>query len=1035
MKLRLIASGSSLALAAGIMAIACAPASAQESQPSASDQPASTPEEAENVIVVSGVRQSIETSINDKRDASQIKDSINAEDIGQLANDNIAEALQRITGVQVIRGNDGEGKNVQIRGLSENNVTLNGATASGTGDLDLSNGNDRSVNFQDLPAELFSGVEIFKALSADQIEGTLGGTINLQTRAPLKGKRDLVINLSGTWKHSEVGDLDRQDANLFVQKQFLDTPVGDFGVILNFGYKEIASVANVYGGGEFADAPGIWMRMSGATEPANGGNVQNNIFFETTNAATQHPYNYALRDVNGDGVADASDVYYMPRAFQTSTRFRDDTRRSFNGTLQWKPANNLDIRFDAVITDLDQSLTGANQNWIANPPRAGFLEGGPGNVFQPLADTPDFGQTYVMTAGRLGAFGTRVGAAPSINQAERRSEQYSLEGTWEASPNLTLYVKGTKSFGKANTLNFGQLSAAIEDGGGANPAFNNDDFRNIVDFDLGSGKIPLVTFYESPFPAANWGVTSVVQPANLVAIDPGDLSYERYRYFQFQRNAADTRNEDDSFRLDATLNTDRGFFEAFQYGFRWAERSFERQRWENASETGNANLFPFTEWDGVRDPAQRIAIQRIPVDPANTNDAGAQASSQFLSQCLTPATTSGELDRFGGNFPSTWTSTGGCDIAAITDYFNMIDIRAVDPTTGTGYFEVRDERFFVSEATYAGYMRGDFRSNIGSVPFFGNLGLRFVTTKMNSTGYILNEDEVSYDLITFEREYSDWLPSANINFALSDEIIARLAYSRTLGRPGLNQVAPGLDLQRSDLDPDRAGVGRAGNPDLDPVHADNFDASLEWYYDKGSYLSLAAFAKKIDSTIFLTPDRVDRVIAGEVFAVSTFENFGGTDIKGIEIGMAHAFNYLPGILSNLGVTGNLTLIDENSELLDDEGEQITREGLSDTSYNIAGYYDDGSLSLRLAYNWRSEFTRREFAPLSFNSPEGLPEIEAARGQLDFSARYKINKNIRVTFNAVNITDTGTERYLKYPILVNYLSVAGPKYDLGVAVSF
>ena len=1032
MKLRLTASGSKLALAAGVMAIASTPAFAQDSQSAPADQPATTSEDTGNVIVVSGVRQSIETSINDKRDSSQIKDSINAEDIGQLANDNIAEALQRITGVQVLRGNDGEGKNVQIRGLSENNVTLNGATASGTGDLDLSNGNDRSVNFQDLPAELFSGVEVFKALSADQIEGTLGGTINLQTRAPLKGKRDFVVNLSGTWKHSNVGDLDRQDANIFVQKQFLDTPVGDFGVILNFGYKEIASVANVYGGGEFADAPGIWMRMNG--DPETAPVAAANIFFDNGTAARQHPYNYAPEDVNGDGLANAEDVYYMPRAFQTSSRYRDDTRRSFNGTLQWKPSSNLDIRFDAVITDLDQSLTGANQNWIANPPRAGFLEGGPGNVFQPLADTPNFGQTYVMTAGRLGAFTTRVGAAPSINQAERRSEQYSLEGTWEASPNLTLYVKGTKSFGKANTLNFGQLSAAIEDGGGANPAFNNDDFRNIVDFDLGSGKIPLVTFYESPFPAANWGVTSVVQPANLVAIDPGDLSYERYRYFQFQRNAADTRNEDDSLRLDATIDLDEGFFEALQFGFRWAERSFERQRWENASETGNAALFPYTQWDGVRDPAQRIAIQRIPVNPDNTTDVGAQASSEFLSQCLTSATTSGELDRFGGNFPSTWTSTGGCDIAAITDYFNMIDIRAIDPATGAGYFEIKDERFFVSEATYATYMRGDFRSAIGSVPVFGNLGLRFVKTQMDSTGYVQNEDN-TYDLITFERQYIDWLPSANLNFALSDELIARLAYSRTLGRPGLNQVSPGLDLQRSDTDPDRAGVGVAGNPDLDPVHADNFDASLEWYYDKGSYLSVAAFAKKIDSTIFLTSDRVDRVINGEVFAVSTFENFGGTDIKGIEVGMAHAFNYLPGILSHLGVTANLTLIDENSELRDQEGDQISREGLSDRTYNLAGYYDDGSLSLRLAYNWRSEFTRREYAPLSFNSGDGLPETEAARGQLDFSARYKINKNIRVSFNAVNITDTGTERYLKYPILVNYLSVAGPKYDLGVAVSF
>ena len=210
MKQHLVASGSKLALVAGVLGLACSAASAQDSTRTDESQPTAEtaqPADQENVIVVSGVRQSIESAIDDKRNATEIKDVINAEDIGQLANDNVSEALQRITGVQVNRGNDGEGRQVQVRGLSENNVTINGAIASGTGDVDLSNGNDRSVNFQDLPAELFAGVEILKALTADQIEGTLGGTINLQTRAPLKGKRDMIVNLSGTAKFAEVGDL------------------------------------------------------------------------------------------------------------------------------------------------------------------------------------------------------------------------------------------------------------------------------------------------------------------------------------------------------------------------------------------------------------------------------------------------------------------------------------------------------------------------------------------------------------------------------------------------------------------------------------------------------------------------------------------------------------------------------------------------------------------------------------------------------------------------------------------------------------
>lgn len=1052
MKQHLVASGSRFALMAAALSLGCSAAAAQDSTPASGDEPpvevdsgtAADDAASQNVIVVSGVRQSIESAIDEKRQATEIKDVINAEDIGQLANDNIAEALQRITGVQVNRGNDGEGKQVQVRGLSENNVTINGALTSGTGDVDLSNGNDRSVNFQDLPAELFAGVEILKALTADQIEGSLGGTINLQTRAPLSGKRNLIVNLSGTQKFSDVGDLSRQDANAFLQKKFLDTPLGDFGVILNVGYKEIASYAYVYGGNEVYDSPGIWTRRTGDVDPpASLGNNQsaaNYNFFQLANipnavggGSQPNPYRYAFDDPNGDGLSDANDVYYIPGAFGVSERFRDDTRRSFNGTLQWQPASNLDVRFDVVLTDLDQLLTGANMNLVSNVPRSGYLSSGPAATFEQLGTTPDFGDVYVLTAGRLASFTTRVGAAPSINETARNSQQYSLEATWDVAPNFSIFAKGATSRGKATTLNFGQLSASIEQQGGANPRFNAQDFYNIVDFNLGDNLIPNVTFYEDPFPSTAYGVTSVVPEDQLVVLNPGDLSYERYRYRQYQRNAADTKNTDDSFRIDATWEPDMSFFESFQAGFRWGDRSFSRARYENANEGGGAAAIL---GDGVRDPVQSVNVWAVPLNPASTSDAGLSATSTFLSQCITTAGDPSILARYGGNIPMTFGSTAGCDISAVQDYFNLFDIRAVNPDSGAGYYEVVDERFRVTESTLAGYLQANFRTQLGTVPMFGNVGLRYVETETTSSGYLINPGTPrSYSTVTFKNTYDDWLPSANLNFSLSKDVIARLAYSRTLGRPALNQISPGLELTRSDVDPDFAGFGVAGNPFLNPVHSDNFDASLEWYYGKASYLSLAAFIKNIDSTIFRDPVPAPYDINGEVFSVTTFRNFGGTKLKGIELGMAHAFTYLPGLLQYLGVTGNFTYIDENSDLKDQEGDQIGRRGLSKYTYNAAAYYDDKRLNLRLAYNWRSEFTRREIVQLGFARPEALPEIEAARGQLDFSARFKVNRNLRFTFDAVNLTDTGSFRYLKYEQLVNYVSLAGRKFNLGVAVSF
>lgn len=1047
MKQHLIASGSKLALIASVLNLACASASAQDIMPAgAADQPVSVEqaEGPETDIVVTGVRQSIESAIDDKRDASEIKDVINAEDIGQLANDNIAEALQRITGVQVNRGNDGEGKQVQIRGLSENNVTINGATTSGTGDVDLSNGNDRSVNFQDLPAELFAGVEILKALTADQIEGSLGGTINLQTRAPLNGKRDLIVNLAGTAKFAELGDLSRQDGNLFVQKKFRDTPLGDFGVILNFGYKEIASYAYVYGGNEVIDAPGIWTRKTGDVDPpaSVGANqsAANYNFFQLVNIPNAvgggnrpNPYRYAFDDPNGDGLSNASDVYYIPGAFGVSERVRDDTRKSFNGTLQWKPASNLDIRFDAVLTDIDESLTGANMNIVANIPRSGILVGGPAATYEKLGTSAGFDDVYVLTGGRLASFTTRVGAAPSINEVSRESQQYSTEATWDVTPNLSFFVKGTTSRGKATTLDFGQLSASIEQQGGTAPVFNTQDFYNIVDFQLGDNKIPNVTFYENPFPSTAYGVNSVVPEDQLVVLNPGDLSYNRYRYRQFQRNAADTENTDDSVRFDMTWKTDTDFFNSFQAGLRWSERSFERARYENANEGGS---IPAIAGQGMRDPVRAVNVWAVPLDPANTTNTGAAATSTFLSSCLTTAGNPDILKRYGGNLPMTFGSTAGCDVSSIAQYFNLFNIRAVDPVTGSGYYEVEDERFQVTEATLAGYLRANFSTDFGNVRTFGNVGLRYVETKTSSSGYLLNPGTpVSYSTVTFRNRYDDWLPSANVNFELSKQVVARLAYSRTLGRPALTQISPGLELTRSDVDPNFAGFGVAGNPFLDPIHSDNFDASFEWYYGKGSYLSVAAFMKNIDTTIFRDPVPTPRDIDGETFSVTTFGNFGGTKLKGVEVGAAHAFTYLPGPLRFLGVTGNFTYIDESSDLRDQEGDPISRRGLSKYTFNAGAYYDDKRFNLRVAYNWRSAFTRREIVQLGFGRPEALPEIEAARGQLDLAARVNISRNLRFTIDATNLTNTGTFRYLKYEQLVNYVSLAGRRFNFGVQVRF
>lgn len=961
----------------------------------------------QGAIIVSGVRQSIESAIDDKQRATEIKDSITAEDIGQLANDNVSEALQRITGVQVSRSDDGEGQSVQIRGLSENNIELNGEIVSGSG-------GDRGITFQDVPAELFSGVEVQKAATADAIEGTLGGTINLKTRAPLSGRKSTIFNVTGTSKYQEQGKIFNQDASGLFIHQFRDTPIGDFGILLNAGYKHTETIAEVYGGGDYEAAPATWVRRDGSQ-----GCVA---------PFTSGPYACTTSlDVNGSGASNAQDIYYIPNNFGYFLRHRDEKRRSFNGTLEWKPADNLDIRFDTTLTDVNEALTGSRYSINFQPARSAPLIGGPGNVFTELGTTPNFGPVYYMEAGRIGAATTRIGAAPSQNEIKRKSQDYSLELNWQATDRLNLYVKGTTSRGTANTIVQGQLNTGADYDG--NGQLNAADFAGIVDFDLSGGPIPMATLYESPFPSKYNGnkLQTTLNPQ-----DPSNINYARQSYFQFQRNAQDTLSKNKSLRFDATYDMDGSpFLKAFKFGMRYAERSYFRQSFQNA----NQNVGPSILAAPGSAPVLQINVQRIPVNPGATTNAGYAAASTFLQQCLTTAGLGGALSGYGGNLPTTWGDTSGCPINAIGTAFNMIDIRAINPATGAGYYEQTELHYDVTEKTTAAYLRADFQSNLtDGILLYGNAGVRYIKTRTTSSGFARNKAG-SYDFVTFPASYDDWLPSLNLNFGLSKQLILRLAYSRSLGRPGLDQISPGLTLFYNTDNPGYDGSGTAGNPNLKPVHSDNLDASLEWYYAKGSFISVAAFQKKIDTTIFLSSDQVPFQIGDQLFLVQTYGNFGGTRIRGVEVGMAHAFRYLPGPLKHTGVTANYTYISEQSDLLDQEGDPISRRGLSRQTLNLGAYYDDGVFSTRVAYNWRSAFTRRENVALGFGSSLTLPEIEAARGQLDLAMRLKVTRNLTFTFNAINLTNTGTYRYMKYYPLTNYIAEAGRKYNLGVSLNF
>jgi iron complex outermembrane recepter protein len=204
----------SLASGALVISTWAASATAQVAQPpqasptQASSQVGSPSRDQLEEIVVTGIRASLDRALDTKREAAGFVDAINAEDVGKLPDENVAEALQRVTGVAIQRSR-GEGDFVSIRGLGPNFVrgTINNRSlvsstesrdATRSGGFESSTG--RETNFDLLPAEMIASIEVIKSPSASQVEGGIGGVVDIKTQHPLALGTTAVASARGTYR-------------------------------------------------------------------------------------------------------------------------------------------------------------------------------------------------------------------------------------------------------------------------------------------------------------------------------------------------------------------------------------------------------------------------------------------------------------------------------------------------------------------------------------------------------------------------------------------------------------------------------------------------------------------------------------------------------------------------------------------------------------------------------------------------------------------------------------------------------------------
>ena len=274
----------------------------------------------------------------------------------------------------------------------------------------------------------------------------------------------------------------------------------------------------------------------------------------------------------------------------------------------------------------------------------------------------------------------------------------------------------------------------------------------------------------------------------------------------------------------------------------------------------------------------------------------------------------------------------------------------------------------------------------------GNFGIRYVTTDATSTYYLDDQKTKT------SADYAEVLPSFNLAYNLADDLILRTSVAKVMARPQYVDMYVNPSPIGANDEQDNNQYWVAGNVGLKPFTANQADLGVEWYFDEGSLLSAGVFYKDVanfvtisdshanaDEIPFALPDRE----AAFGWTVQEKDNGESAKIKGIELGYQQDFG------NGFGSIVNYTWTDTGT---DKETFTDGNPFLSDSSknvYNLTGYYENEMVSVRLAYNWRSEYMIRESGSYGNRLNEDF-------GSLDMSAVWHATDNVDVKLDANNL---------------------------------
>jgi iron complex outermembrane recepter protein len=985
-----------------------------------SPAPAATPPEADvQTVIVSARREAIQNATERKKNAASIVDSVVADDAGMLPDNSITEVLQRVSGVTISRFNDPdhfstEGNGIQVRGMSGVAARLNGR------EIFSANGGN-GLSWGDVTPELMAAVDVYKSPTADQIEGGLGGQIDLRTKMPFDYDHGLQLNGSMEINYGDMADAYNPNASGLISNRW-DTGLGEFGVLVDLSYSKLKQQAN-------------FLRM----EPY---------------------YRTSLPDGSG-GYMDR----FIPGGFDYGFDEFERVRTGAYVGLQWKPTDDLSLaqtvfysRHETTGSGMGVFATSKQGSWgygdwgNGGMFHGGFADGGTdGLAVDPAVST--FDENGILTSSPNvflrdpNTWGPSAGTIKTGgNTAYSKGDSWTREmaTSFEWQPTERLMVKGAAQFVRSEVDSRGY---------DVFPAMN---LPGTFSLDL-TDDLPQVAFTSPSF-----------------VEDPVNTNWNAHMP-SHQLNKGDM----DAFNLDAEFSiSDEGFFRSVRGGVRYADRTED-----DAGYYGWTNLC--AGWDGCNPSTRAFSLsdsadvqfQQFP--EFFRGDANLPSGLWMPSFARVNDLNPDAIDeQYGIN-------TTNQDIINHNNYaFNPADQRHQEILNKSAYVMMRfaafDDgalpidgnigvRWVRIESTSAGYydQRGMFvervRTDANGDPVLDANGNEIID-RVNLAGIpdLFDGTLVRSDGTTVSRA----LPSINLRFKPSDAVQIRLAYGVTMDQAQFNDLRAtgnvGLNLVNNQLDPNNPFRADTGNPLLKPAISHNSDLSVEWYHG-ATTAHVSLFHKEISDALVYTNNiravplvlTTDSTTTIQAPRTEVSNSTALSSIKGIELGGRIFLDKLPEPWNGLGFEANYTYIDSESpgdRYLDIDGgshSDAPVRGLSENTYNLQLMFEKPKFGARLAWSWRSEFLLNTDANGTngdynyFATPNlgantvmpvfrdiALPTWSDAYGQLDFGASYRPSDNLSISLDFRNLLDEISRTFT-----TGYLNAETGKYDVEVPRSW